>query len=171
VRSAESQGQPGEPALGEYTAETLWERGEQSFTDNKYSRRHQLRFDGGLEVAGSSSPLVVPLPWSDPAAIDPEEAFVASLSACHMLWYLSIAAQRGFRIDRYHDLAHGVMRKNAEGRVAMTEVTLRPLAVFSGDRLPSRAQIDEMHHEAHEQCFIANSVKTAVRCEPQYAGL
>ena len=98
--------------------------------------------------------------------MDPEEAFVASLSSCHMLWFLSIAAKRKFCVDRYFDAATGVMEKNAEGRLAMTVVTLKPQVHFSGERLPTRAQIDQMHHQAHEECFIANSVKTDVRCEP-----
>ena len=152
-----------------YSAEVLWLRGEQPFLDNRYSRRHALRFDGGAEVTGSSSPQVVPLPLSDASGVDPEEAFVASLSSCHMLWFLSIAATRQFRIDRYCDAATGVMDKDAQGRLAMTVVTLRPHVTFSGERLPTREQIDEMHHQAHEACFIANSVKTDVRCEPVYA--
>lgn len=149
-----------------YIAEVLWSREEQDFLDNRYSRKHVLRFDGGLEVPGSSSPHVVPVPMSDASAVDPEEAFVASLSSCHMLWFLSVAAKRKFRVDRYFDAAVGVMEKNPQGRMAMTVVTLRPEVQFSGERLPTREQINQMHHDAHEQCFIANSVKTDVRCEP-----
>lgn len=149
-----------------YTTELLWERGGQDFLDNRYSRRHVLRFDGGLEVPGSSSPHVVRAPMADPAAMDPEEAFVGSLSSCHMLWFLHIAASRKFRVDRYFDAAVGVMAKNADGKLAMTVVTLRPAVSFSGERVPTRAEIDSMHHAAHDECFIANSVKTAVRCEP-----
>lgn len=152
--------------MGQYTAEVAWERGTQDFLDNRYSRAHRLRFDGGIEVAGSSSPQVVPLPWSDEAAIDPEEAFVASLSACHMLWFLSLAARGRYTVDRYEDKAEGVMAKNAEGRMAMTVVTLRPAVWFSGERLPTRDELDALHHAAHDACFIANSVKTEVRCEP-----
>jgi organic hydroperoxide reductase OsmC/OhrA len=154
--------------MAQYSATVLWERGEQDFLSQRYSRRHRIQFDGGAEVAGSSSPHVVPLPWSDAAAVDPEEAFVASLSSCHMLWFLSIAARRGFCVDRYADAAHGVMQKNAEGRMAMTVVTLRPEVNFSGAALPTRDQIDALHREAHESCFIANSVKTELRCEPIY---
>lgn len=128
-----------------------------------------LRFDGGIEVAGSSSPHVVPLPMSDAAAIDPEEAFVASLSSCHMLWFLSIAAKRKFCVDRYFDAAVGIMGKNSDGKLAMLVVTLKPEVIFSGERVPTPEQIEHMHHEAHEECFIANSVKTEVRCEPVYA--
>jgi len=156
--------------MSHYTAETLWERKDADFLDNRYSRRHLLRFDGGLEVPGSSSPSVVPLPMSDASALDPEEAFVSSLSSCHMLWFLTMAVKRKFRVDRYFDAATGVMEKNAEGRVAMTVVTLHPEVTFSGERQPSREELDKLHHDAHEACFIANSVKTDVRCEPVYVG-
>ncbi|MES1977803.1 MAG: OsmC family protein [Pseudomonadota bacterium] len=152
-----------------YTAEIVWTRGDADFASGRYSRRHLLRFDGGVEVPGSSSPHVVPLPWSDASAVDPEEAFVASLSSCHMLWFLSLAGKRRFCIDSYTDKASGVMAKNAEGKLAMTVVTLRPEVVFYGAKLPTRAEIDALHHEAHEECFIANSVKTEVRCKPVIA--
>ncbi len=150
-----------------YTAEILWLRGDQNFLDNRYSRAHVVRFDGGAEIAASSSPHVVPVPYSDATAIDPEEMFVASISNCHMLFFLSIAAQKKFRIDRYRDNPIGVMAKDANGRMVVSTVTLTPEVQFSGERLPSRAEIDSMHHEAHEQCFIANSVRTEVRCEPK----
>ncbi len=152
--------------MAEHSAEILWQRGEQSFLDNRYSRAHSWRFDGGLEVPASSSPEVVPLPWSDASAVDPEEAFVASLSSCHMLWFLSLAAQQGFQVERYRDQALGVMAENAEGRLAMTEVVLRPQVCFGGERQPDAEQLHALHHRAHEACFIANSVKTEVRCEP-----
>ena len=155
--------------MASYTADLLWERGEQDFLSNRYSRRHLIRFDGGAVLAGSSSPHVVPLPWSDASAVDPEEAFVASLSSCHVLWFLSIAAKRGFCVDRYADAAEGVMARNAERRMAMTVVTLRPTVAFSGAVQPTPEQIVNTHHEAHDECFIANSVKTEVRCEPQMA--
>jgi organic hydroperoxide reductase OsmC/OhrA len=156
--------------MSEYTAELLWVRGEgEDFLGNKYSRRHLLRFDGGAEVAGSSSPHSVPLPMSDASAVDPEEMFVASLSSCHMLWFLALAAKRKFCVDRYADAAVGVMEKNAQGRVAITRVTLRPGVVFSGERLPTHAEIEHLHHEAHEACYIANSVKSEVVCEPVWA--
>jgi organic hydroperoxide reductase OsmC/OhrA len=154
--------------MANYTAEVVWKRTEPGFLDNHYSRKHVLRFDGGIEVAGSSSPHVVPLPWSAPDAIDPEEMFIASLSSCHMLWFLAIASKRGFVVDDYHDLAEGVMAEDHEGRMMMTLVTLRPLAVFSGDKRPAPADIDNIHHAAHAECYIANSVKTEVRCEPRY---
>jgi organic hydroperoxide reductase OsmC/OhrA len=149
-----------------YTAELLWERGGQDFLGNKYSRRHLIRFDGGAELAGSSSPHVVPVPASDPAAVDPEEAFVASLSSCHMLWFLAIAAKRGFVVDRYQDSASGLLERNAERRFAMTVVTLRPAVTFSGAKLPTPEELEQLHHKAHEECYIANSVKTEVRVEP-----
>jgi organic hydroperoxide reductase OsmC/OhrA len=154
--------------MATYSAEVLWSRGDQKFVDNRYSRKHVLRFDGGVEVPGSSSPHVVPLPYSDAAAVDPEEGFIASLSSCHMLFFLSIAAARKYRVDRYRDNAVGVMAKNEDGKIVVSKVTLKPEANFSGDRLPTRAEIDAMHHEAHDECFIANSVKTEVHCEPIY---
>lgn len=157
--------------MAQYTAEVLWLRGAQDFLGNRYSRRHLLRFDGGVEVPGSSSPHVVPLPMSDASAVDPEEAFVSSLSSCHMLWFLSIAAKRKFCVDRYFDAAIGVMEKNAEGKMVMSVVTLKPEVQFSGDHVPTRKEIDHMHHEAHEECFIANSVRTEIRCEPVYVAL
>jgi organic hydroperoxide reductase OsmC/OhrA len=155
--------------MSEYTAEIVWERDPaQDFLGNGYSRRHLLRFDGGIEVPGSSAVSSVPLPMSDPNAVDPEEAFVASLSSCHMLWFLSIAAKRKFIVDRYVDAAVGVMARNEQGKVAMTRVTLRPAVTFSGERQPTRDELDKLHHKAHEECFIANSVKSEVLCEPVY---
>jgi organic hydroperoxide reductase OsmC/OhrA len=155
--------------MSSYTVTIRWLRGDQRFTDNRYSRGHTWVFDGGVEVPASSSPHVVPLPYSQPSAVDPEEAFVASLSSCHMLWFLSIAAKRGFCIDSYVDDAVGVMDKDALGKLAMTRVTLRPKVAFVGNRLPMKSDIESMHHEAHAECFIANSVKTDVQCEPVYA--
>lgn len=157
--------------MSEYTAEVLWQREGQDFSSQRYSRRHLLRFDGGLVVPGSSSPQVVPLPMSDASALDPEEAFVASLASCHMLFFLSLAAKQKFCVDRYFDAATGVMEKNADGKIAMTVVTLRPDVTFSGEPIPSRRELDQLHHDAHEACFIANSVKTDVRCEPVYGAL
>jgi organic hydroperoxide reductase OsmC/OhrA len=155
--------------MSSYTVTIRWLRGDQPFTDNRYSRGHKWVFDGGAEVPASSSPHVVPLPYSQATAVDPEEAFVASLSSCHMLWFLSIAARRGFCIDSYVDDAAGVMGRNALGKLAMTRVTLRPKVAFTGNRLPMKSDIESMHHEAHAECYIANSVKTDVQCEPVYA--
>ena len=151
--------------MSAHSATISWQRGTEAFLDGKYSRRHVWRFDGGVEVPGSSSPHAVRVPYSDPRAVDPEEAFVASIASCHMLWFLSIAAGRGFRVDRYVDEAVGTMAKNAAGKVAITRVVLHPAVAFSGDRVPDRAETDSMHHEAHAECFIANSVKTAIRVE------
>jgi len=153
--------------MSEYQATVLWERNGAVFTDNRYSRGHRWRFDGGVEVPASSSPQVVPLPLSVAAAVDPEEAFVASLSSCHMLWFLSLAANRGFVVDHYSDEAIGHLAKNKEGKMAMTEVVLRPSVQFAGESRPGTAEVEAMHHEAHEKCFIARSVKTDVRCEPR----
>lgn len=147
-------------------ARVIWERGDAVFTDNRYSRRHRIEFDGGAVIPGSSSPSVVRAPYSDPAAIDPEEQFIASISSCHMLWFLSIAVKHKFRVDLYEDNAEGVMEKNAEGKVAITKVTLRPRVVFSGEKTPTADELEHLHHEAHEECFIANSVKTEIRVEP-----
>lgn len=154
--------------MSEYTAEVLWLRGEQDFLGNRYSRRHLLRFDGGVEIPGSSSPHVVPVPMSDTFAVDPEEAFVSSLASCHMLWFLSIAAKRRYCVDRYFDAATGIMERNEAGKLVISVVTLRPEVQFSGASMPTRAQLDQMHHQAHDECFIANSVRTEVRCVPIY---
>jgi organic hydroperoxide reductase OsmC/OhrA len=152
----------------EYTAEIVWQRGaDERFIDNRYSRRHHLRFDGGVEVAASSSPLVVPLPWSDAAAVDPEEMFVASLASCHMLWFLSLAAKARWSVASYRDHAAGTMTKNGDGRLWVSRVVLRPEVVFDGERQPTRAELEALHHAAHEECFIANSVKSEVVCEPR----
>jgi organic hydroperoxide reductase OsmC/OhrA len=149
-----------------YTAEVIWLRDDQNFSDDKFSRRHLLRFDGGVEVQGSSSPHVVPVPYSATNAVDPEEAFVASLSSCHMLWFLSFAAKYGFIVDEYHDNAEGIMTKNPQGKLFVSQVTLRPSVRFSGNTIPSTRKIKALHHLAHEECFIANSVKTEVCCVP-----
>jgi organic hydroperoxide reductase OsmC/OhrA len=150
-----------------YVAEVLWQRAAgEAFVDNRYSRRHRLRFDGGTEVPGSSSPSVVPLPMSDAAAVDPEEAFVAALAACHMLWFLSLAAQQGWVVDRYRDAAHGTMSRNDAGKLWISTVALRPEVLFAGERQPTRDEALQLHHRAHAECFIANSVKSEVRCDP-----
>lgn len=152
--------------MSAYTAQISWSREGQVFTDNRYSRAHRWRFDGGIECPASSSPHVVPLPYSVAEAIDPEEAFVASLSSCHMLWFLSIAAKRGYRVDHYADAATGVMGANAEGHTAMLQVTLQPEVTFSGEKIPDAAGHEELHRIAHHECFIANSVRTEIFCRP-----
>jgi organic hydroperoxide reductase OsmC/OhrA len=154
-----------------YTAEVTWQRDGQDFLGNRFSRRHRLRFDGGVEVPGSSSPLVVPPPLSDTTAVDPEEMFVAALSSCHMLWFLAIAAKRRFQVERYADSPVGVMEPREDGKLVMALVTLRPRVELSGERLPTREEIDAVHRRAHDECYLANSVKTDVRCEPDYSVL
>jgi organic hydroperoxide reductase OsmC/OhrA len=140
-----------------------WSRSDaEPFIDLRYSRRHVWRFDGGVEVAASSSPHSVKVPFSAEEAVDPEEAFVASISSCHMLWFLSIAAKRGFVVDRYADDAEGFLETGADGKAWMTRVTLRPSIAFGGERMPSAPEIAAMHHAAHEACYIANSVRTAI---------
>jgi len=152
--------------MSKYTAKTIWQRGEQEqFIDQKYSRAHQWSFDGGATVAASSSPSIVPLPYSVEENVDPEEAFIASLSSCHMLFFLQLSAKKRFIVDKYVDQAIGVMGKDKNGKISMTEVTLRPHVQFSGDKQPSKAQLEQLHHQAHDQCFIANSVKTQVVTE------
>ena len=135
-----------------------------NFTSGSYSRRHEWRFDGGAVVTGSTSPSVVRPPMSDPAGVDPEEALVASVSSCHMLWFLDLARRAGFDLASYVDQASGEMGRIAPGRMALTRITLRPDIVFNG-RQPSADELDDLHHQAHESCFIANSLKTEVVVE------
>lgn len=150
-----------------YTVKVSWEKDvDEAFADNKYSRVHKWIFDGGTEIPASASPHIVPLPYSSESAVDPEEAFVASLSSCHMLWFLSLASERKLVVEGYEDNAEGVLGKDCGGKLAMTKVTLRPKAKFGGDNIPTAAEIDDIHHEAHEKCFIANSVKTVITTEP-----
>lgn len=147
----------------EYKATIRWARGwDEIFSDNRYSRGHIWRFDGGIEVPGSASPSVVPLPLSREDAIDPEEAFVAAISSCHMLTFLSIAAKKRFVINLYEDAALGIMTKNENGKLFVSKVTLDPKIEFSGDKVPTPEQIADMHHLAHKECFIANSVLTEI---------
>lgn len=148
--------------MSEHTATVIWQRGDQPFTDNAYSRGHKWEFDGGATVPASASPDVVPLPMSVAENVDPEEAFVASLASCHMLYFLSIAAKRGYVIDSYTDAAIGYMGKNEEGRTAITKVILDPKVSFVGEKKPTTAELEKLHHRSHELCFIANSVRTEV---------
>lgn len=152
--------------MSRHTATIHWQCDDGDFLVRRYSRAHVWRFDGGAEVRASSSPQVVPLPMSDATAVDPEEVFVASLASCHMLWFLDIAARRGHRVEAYDDDAVGVMAKNADGKLAITEVTLRPRIVFGGLAQASRETVDAMHHEAHEACFLAASVLTRIILDP-----
>ena len=151
--------------MHQFEAEVTWHRGEQPFADNRYSRAHAWRFDGGLTVPASSSPLSVALPMSDPAAVDPEEALVAAASSCHMLFFLSLAQQRGLIVDAYRDAAIGTLDKDADGRLAMTLITLRPEIVFSGARQPDATELAALHHAAHERCYVARSLKAKVVVE------
>lgn len=152
--------------MSDHVASVHWQRGTDTFTDKHYSRRHSWHFDGGATVVASSSPHSVRLPYSDPSGIDPEEAFVAALASCHMLWFLSFAAEAGWQVDNYRDDAIGVLARNTDGQLAMTTVTLRPCVSFGGARRPDAAERRRLHHEAHAACFIANSVKSELRCEP-----
>jgi organic hydroperoxide reductase OsmC/OhrA len=153
--------------MSTYTATVSWARpAGAAFKDNKYSRAHEWRFDGGAVVPASSSPKVVPLPMSNAAGVDPEEALVASLSSCHMLFFLSYAARAGFVIDRYDDEAIGEMGKNTKGATAMVKVRLRPQIAWV-DRTPTAAELDELHHKSHEACYIANSVTAEIVIEPR----
>lgn len=149
-----------------YEARITWKRAGARFTDNRYSRGHEWSFDGGTRVPASSSPLSVPVPYSVSEAVDPEEALVASASSCHMLWFLSLAAKQGFVVESYVDEAYGVMEKNTDGKLAFTRIVLRPTIEFSGDRVPTREQLDSLHHSAHEECYIASSLKAEVVVEP-----
>jgi organic hydroperoxide reductase OsmC/OhrA len=151
--------------MSTYTATVRWTREPgANFAKGQYSRAHEWAFDGGAVVPASASPHVVPAPWSDPAGVDPEEAFVASLSSCHMLFFLDFARRAGFVVDSYVDEAQGTLAKRPDGRIAMTEVTLHPRVTWSGDP-PDEAALADLHHRAHEACFIANSVTTEVKVE------
>ncbi len=145
-----------------------WVRGDQQFLDGKYSRAHTWTFDGGTRVLASSSPHIVPLPFSVERAVDPEEAFIVSLSSCHMLWFLSIAARNGFRVNEYRDTAIGEMSKNDHGKLFVSVVRLRPYIQWDGDA-PKNSTIVEWHNIAHDECFLANSVKTIVLTEPVFS--
>lgn len=150
-------------------ATIAWQRGDEVFLDRRYSRAHSWRFDGGLEVPASSSPHVVRAPFSNPANIDPEEAYVAALSSCHMLWFLDLAGRRGYRIDRYVDAAEGTMARDANGHEWVATVTLRPQVVFSGSLAPGEADVEALHHEAHACCFLANSVRSAIETKGSWS--
>ncbi|MEZ8356645.1 OsmC family protein [Vibrio splendidus] len=152
--------------MSEYGAVIRWQKAEdEAFSDNQYSRGHTWEFDGGITVPASSSPHVVPLPFSVEANVDPEEAFIAALSSCHMLTFLGIAAKQKYVIDSYVDDAIGVLEEDESGRSSVTKVTLRPDIVFSGIKIPTAKQLEKLHHLAHKNCFIANSVKTEIVVE------
>jgi len=149
-----------------YTATIAWRRDDGDFAKGRYSRDHVWRFDGGVEVPASASPAVVPKQFVSEGAVDSEEAFVAALSACHMLTFLDVARRAGFVVDAYEDTAEGEMERLEAGRWWVAKVTLRPRIAFSGERQPAPTDLDELHHKAHEACFIANSVKTRVEVKP-----
>ncbi|GEO13076.1 OsmC family protein [Microvirga aerophila] len=146
----------------EYRATIRWERDGDTFSDNRYSRFHLWTFDGGVTVPASASPSVVPLPLSREDAVDPEEAFVAAVSSCHMLTFLAIAAKKRFVVNRYEDQAVGVMTKNQNGKLFVSKITLDPAIDFTGEKVPTPDQIASMHHLAHQECFIANSILTEI---------
>lgn len=142
-----------------------WSLGDGDFLAGRYSRGHEWTFDGGVTVSASASPSIVPLPHSREDAVDPEEAFVAALSSCHMLFFLSLAAADGIVVERYRDAASGTLAANSAGNLSMTRVTLRPDARYRSGYEPSQEQLARLHHEAHKQCFIANSVTSDVVTE------
>jgi len=151
-----------------YTAAVSWEKGSKPFAGGRYSRAHIWEFDGGAMVKASSSPESVPVPYSDASAVDPEEALVAALASCHMLWFLSIAAKRGFCIQSYRDHASGALAPGPRGKLCMTTVTLRPHAVFIVVNPPAPETVVAMHEEAHGECYIANSVTTVLTTVPTF---
>jgi organic hydroperoxide reductase OsmC/OhrA len=149
--------------MSEHKVTLTWQRGDKPFEYQKYSRDHTWKFDGGHEMQASAAPAYL----GNPQHVDPEEAYVASLSSCHMLTFLAIACKQKFLLDEYVDEAVGYMEKNPDGKLAITRVTLKPRLKFSGEKQPSGEELDKMNHAAHEQCFIANSVKTEITVEPQ----
>jgi organic hydroperoxide reductase OsmC/OhrA len=148
-----------------YTATVTWSRGDGEFAKGRYSRGHEWRFDGGISVPASASPQVVPKAYVNEAAVDPEEAFIASLASCHMLTFLDLARRGGFVVESYEDAAEGEMAKNAAGKYWVSRVMLRPQIAWGSDKQPTRDELAKLHHVAHEECFIANSVKTEVTVE------
>jgi organic hydroperoxide reductase OsmC/OhrA len=148
--------------MAQHLARILWVADGADFVKGRFSRAHSWSFDGGITVEASASPSVVPLPLSKAEAIDPEEAFVASLSSCHMLTFLYHAARKGFAVARYEDEAAGTLAKNAKGKMFVAKVVLSPKIAFSGEKQPSEVELADLHHLAHEDCFIANSVITEV---------
>jgi organic hydroperoxide reductase OsmC/OhrA len=152
--------------MSAHRATVVWALGDGDFAKGRYSRLHTIAFEGGVSIPGSASPSVVPAPWSSDEAVDPEAAFTAALSACHMLTFLDLARRAGFAISAYRDEAEGTLARVAQGKMAMTKVVLRPDITWAGDRRPSAEDLDTLHHQAHELCFIANSVTTEVVVEP-----
>jgi organic hydroperoxide reductase OsmC/OhrA len=151
--------------MSNHTATISWKRKDAGFIEGKYSREHTWTFDGGMVLPASPSPSEVRAPYSNPASVDPEEAFVAAISSCHMLSFLYVASRKGFQVDAYQDEAIGVMTKNEKGVRWVSAVTLHPKVTYSGGKIPGPADVEHLHHLAHEECFIANSVKTHVTVE------
>ncbi|TQF67968.1 OsmC family protein [Pseudoalteromonas luteoviolacea] len=154
--------------MAKYTAEIAWQRTpNEKFVDQKYSRAHTWTFDGGVTVAASSSPTIVPLPYSNADNVDPEEAFVASLSSCHMLFFLHFAAKAGLIVDSYTDTAQGIMANNQQGKLAMAQIVLKPSVTWQNQITIELSTLESLHHQAHEACFLANSVHSQIIIEPQ----
>lgn len=154
--------------MSEHRAFISWVRTSPDFCAGRYSREHVWRFDGGVTVPASPSPSVVPQPYSNPAFVDPEEAFVAAVSSCHLLTFLYLASKQGFEVDNYSDEAVGVMTPNESGVPWVSRITLNVRIGYSGFQLPTPADEDHLHHSAHEQCFIANSIKTEIRVKARH---
>lgn len=158
---------PPQSAMHEHHAVVRWSRTGPDFLRGQYSRAHTWTFDGGVTVPASPSPSIVPAPWSQAAAVDPEEAFVAAVSSCHMLTFLWLASREGFQAESYEDEAVGRLTRNGRGALSISSVTLRPRVAWSGSPLPSPADLERLHHRAHEECFIANSVNSEIRVAPR----
>jgi len=152
--------------MSEHLATIRWKRGDSPFAGGKFSRAHSWSFDGGAMVDAAASPGIVPAVYNNQAGVDPEEALVASISSCHMLTFLHFAAKQGFIVESYEDNAVGTLAKNDKGAFWVNAVTLRPRIVFGGEKQPTAEDLDQLHHNAHEQCFIANSVKSEIKVEP-----
>jgi organic hydroperoxide reductase OsmC/OhrA len=152
--------------MSEHLATIRWQRGDADFVGGKFSRVHTWTFDGGAKIEASAAPSVVPAAYTSSGAVDPEEAFVASVASCHMLTFLYFAYKQGFQVDRYDDDAVGVMTKGANGVPWVSDVTLRPKIVYGGEKRPTAEEESRLHHDAHEKCFIANSVKSNIKVEP-----
>jgi organic hydroperoxide reductase OsmC/OhrA len=138
----------------------------EDFAKGQYSRAHSWNFDGLANVSASASPHIVPMPWANPDAVDPEEAFVASAASCHMLFFLDFARRAGLIVTGYDDEAEGEMHQGSDGKSRITRITLRPRIVFGGEG-PDQAMIEELHHKAHDACFIANSITSEIVIEPR----
>jgi organic hydroperoxide reductase OsmC/OhrA len=148
--------------MSKHLAKISWKCTSSDFINGRYSREHTWSFDGGVVVPASPSPSVVPAPWSNPDNVDPEEAYVAAVSSCHMLTFLYLASKAGFQVDSYEDEAIGAMRKNERGTPWVSSITLQPKIQYGGSKQPDPAEEARLHHEVHEQCFIAQSIKTEV---------